>query len=129
MHLVQHILWGLSRMRCFFHGLHVVGVNHCSYFWLHRWELPVTTKGPRTGTTCSPSHLKGTTKEGTVTKCHLLVLFHPQEHLPWCCHYQMFQALATRLISVTSQDPATRPTVYSNSYVVLSQTGCFKHDL
>ena len=30
--------------------------------------------------TCSPIHLKGTTKEDIVTKHHLLVFSHPWEH-------------------------------------------------
>ena len=44
--LVQHLLWELSRKRCFLHGLQEVGANHHSYLWLQRWEWPATTRGP-----------------------------------------------------------------------------------
>ena len=43
-------------------------------------SLGVHEQAPCKGTTCSPSHLKGTTEKGTVTKHHLLVFSHPWEH-------------------------------------------------
>ena len=114
---MQHLLWGLSRTRSFLHGLQEAGANHCSYLWLQRWEWLATAKGPRTDTTCRPIHLKGTTEEGIVTEHQLLVLLHLVTHWPHCYHYQTLQAVPTHLISVTSQDPATRSTLYNNSYV------------
>ena len=44
-----------------------VGVAHCHWRYLNK-------------ITCSPIHLKGTTKKGIVTEHHLLVLLHPWEH-------------------------------------------------
>ena len=62
------------------------------------------------------THLKGTTEEGIVTEHHLLVLSRPWK-LPLLLPCQTFQAVPTCLISVTSQDPATRSSLYSASYV------------
>ena len=77
---MKHLLWGLSRMKYFWHGLQEVGAIHCGYLWLQRWDWLATTMHPWTDTTCGPIHLKGTTQEGIVTEHHLLLLLHPQEH-------------------------------------------------
>ena len=59
-------------------------------------------------------HLKDTTENGIVTENHLLLLSHAWEHTYHC---QMLRAVPMHLISVTSQDPATRSSLCNTSYV------------
>ena len=82
-----------------------VGMAYCHWRYLNKNHLqPHSPKGHHRGGHCDPTPPVGAlTPLGT--------------HPPCCCHCQKFRAVPTCLISVTSQDPATRSTLYNTSYV------------
>ena len=126
---MQHLLHGLSGKVRFLHGLQVagenccsyslipeVGVAHCHWRYLNKNHLqPHSPKGHHRGGHCDLTPSVG-------------ALVPPGTHPPCCYHCQTFQAVPTRLVSVTSQDPAARSSRYSTS-CGLSETGCFIHGL
>ena len=77
---MQHLLWGLSRTRCFLHGLQEAGANHCSYLWLQRWECPAPLAVHEQTPLSAPFTSRVPQEEGTVTEHHLLVLSYLWEH-------------------------------------------------
>ena len=77
---MQHLLQGLSKTRCFWHGLWEVGTNHRSYLWLQRWERLATTWVHEQTPLAAPFISRATTEEGIATEHHLLVLLYPWEH-------------------------------------------------
>ena len=84
-----HLLHRLSTTGCLLCDLQVGGANHCSHLRIQRWAWPSTTKGPRTGTTCSPSHLRGHHRGGHCNRAPPIVaLTLLGMHMPCCCHYQ-----------------------------------------
>ena len=78
-----------------------VGVARCHWRYLNKNHLqPNSPKGHHRGELC----------DRTPPVSALVPL---GTHPPCCRHYQTFWAVPTHLISVTSQDPATRSTLYS----------------
>ena len=82
-----------------------VGMAHCHWRHLNKNHLqPHSPKGHHRG-----GHYDQTPPVGALAP--------PGTHPPCCCHCQMFWAVPTCLISVISQDPSTRSTLYSTSHV------------
>ena len=82
-----------------------MGVAHCHWSYLNKNHLQShSPKGHQRGGHCDQTPPVG-------------ALAPPGTHPPCCCHCQTFWAVPTHLISVTSQDPATRSTLYNTSYV------------
>ena len=89
---------GSQAARCLLNGLWASGVNHCSHLRLQRWASPITTSGPRTGTTCGPS------QPSTIHCCfpgnkHALQLPLPKA---------LGTAYSCLKVTATSQGPATK---------------------
>ena len=55
---------GLSTIWHLLCNLQVAGINHSSHLRNQRGAWPTTTRGLLTGSTCSPSHLRGQQKRG-----------------------------------------------------------------
>ena len=101
---------GLSTIWHLLCNLQVAGINHSSHLRNQRGAWPTTTRGLLTGSTCSPSHLRGQQKkralQATNTCC-----FSRSPGNPPTLLLPLPKALGstpTHLITVTSQDPATR---------------------
>ena len=75
-----------------------------------------TTTGTWTKITCSPSHLRGHHREGHCDGTPPVVALTPLgAHPPCCCHCQTLWAVPRCLITVPSQEPATRSSLCSTS--------------
>ena len=94
----------------FLHDLQAVGTNHSSHLRNQRGAWPATTRGLWTGSTCSPSHLRCWQKRGHCNQAPLMFSFTWEHTLPAAAN-------AKCLITVTSQDPATRSSLCSTSCI------------
>lgn len=108
----QHLLRGLSGTGCLLHGLQVTGANCCGCLSPQSWAWPTAI-----GNYLNKNHLQSHSPKGHHRSGHCDRTPPLGTHQPCCCHCQTFRAVPTCLISVTSQDTATRSTLYNNSYV------------
>ena len=82
-----------------------VGLTHCHWRYLKKNHLqPHSPQGHHRGGHCELMPTVG-------------ALVPLRTHPPCCCHYKTFWEIPTCLISVTSQDPETRGSLYNTSYV------------
>ena len=88
-HVAGCLLHKLQAVEHLFHGLWAVGENHHNHLRFQRWAWPATIRGPRAGTSCSHSHLRGWCRGGHCNQVPpILVLIPLGTHTPCCCHYQ-----------------------------------------
>ena len=76
--------------------LQAAGANHGNHLRHQSWAWPTTTRGLRTGTACSPSHLRDQQRCGCCNQAPLVDALTPLGRNPPCyCHCQMLLALPT----------------------------------
>ena len=80
--VVRSLLYGLQVAGCLLYRLRAMEANRCNHLRFQRWVWPATTRGPRIGMTCGPSHLRRCCKGGHCNQVPAIVAFLWEQTCP-----------------------------------------------